>query len=120
MQLLFWILFILLAILCLGFKGIVAVVGVLGLIILLIIAGIATKFYLDDHPKKKKKFWKGVLWGVIALAFLFVAQYVICNVIYNRNEVEYRHEYHFPDPQVEPEIPDTTMDSLEEDTLTDW
>ena len=120
MQLLFWILFILLAILCLGFKGIVAVVGVLGLIILLIIAGIATMVYLDGHPKKKKKFWKCVLWSVVALAFLFVAQYVICNVIYNRNEVEYSREYNLPDPQVEPEIPDTTMDSLEEDTLTDW
>ena len=63
MQLLFWILFILFAILCLGFKGIVAVVGVLGIIILLIIAGIATMVYLDGHPKKKKKFWKCVLWS---------------------------------------------------------
>lgn len=54
------------------------------------------------------------------MALLFVAQYVICNVINNRNEVEYSREYHFPDPQVEPEIPDMTMDSLEVDTLTDW
>lgn len=109
MQLLFWILFILLAILCLGFKGIVAVVGVLGIIILLNIAGIATMVYLDGPPRRRKSSGKGVLWSVVALALLFVAQYVICNVICNvinnRNEVEYSREYHLPDPQLNLKFP---------------
>ena len=83
----FWVIF--LAILFLGFDGILTMIGlIVGLIILFIVV-MSFKEYFQDHPDKKKKFQKSLIWMLIIAVITLVAQLVISNVIYNRYHVVY-------------------------------
>ncbi len=93
----FWVIF--LAILFLGIEGILGVLGIcLAFIVLFIAYGLLTE-YLGDHPEKKEKFMKGLVYFIIIAVVGGIGWYVTCNVICNRYQLEYtlEREQYWPD-----------------------